>query len=119
MSENTTTPVEDLKPVRAEVYKENTQISLELPVDYVIRFNQMLLEFIPFKDQEHFTEVMQKIAEGKIDDPFTYHCQTILAFLTLVEGAARQQDKLHWVEYNPATQEKTVVDGPAKQDNVG
>ena len=52
MSEETTTPVEDLKPVRAEVYKENTSISLELPVDYVMRFNQILLEFVPFKDQE-------------------------------------------------------------------
>jgi hypothetical protein len=118
MSEETV-KTEDLKPVRAEVYKENTQISLELPVDYVVRFNQMLLEFIPFKDQEHFTEVMKKISEGTIDDAFTYHCQTILAFLTLVETAARAQEKLHWIEYDPATQTKTPVDGPLKQDNVG
>jgi hypothetical protein len=119
MSEETTMPVEDLKPVRAEVYKENTNITVELPVDYVMRFNQMLLEFVPFKDQEHFTEVMKKIGQGNIDDAFTYHCQTILAFLTLVESAARQQEKLHWVEYDPATQTKTPVDGPLKEDNVG
>jgi hypothetical protein len=119
MSENTTTPAEDLKPVRAEVYKEETSIMVDIPVAYVMRFNQLLLEFVPFKDQEHFTEVMKNIGEGKIEEPFAYHCQTILAFLTLIETAARSQDKLQWVEYDPATQTKTVVDGPAKQDNVG
>ncbi len=119
MSEETVTPAEDLKPVRAEVYKEDTSISVDIPVAYVMRFNQLLLEFVPFKDQEHFTEVMKNIGEGKVEEPFAYHCQTILAFLTLIEAAARSQDKLQWVEYDPATQTKTVVDGPAKQDNVG
>lgn len=117
MSEQTveTTPQ---KPIRAEVYKENEKVTVELPVDYVVRFNQMLLEFIPFKDQEHFLETMKKIGQGTIDDPFTYHCQTVLAFLTLVESAAREQDKLHWVEYNPETQEKTPVDGPLPAEST-
>lgn len=119
MSEETTTPAEDLKPVRAEVYKEETSIEVNIPVAYVMRFNQLLLEFVPFKDQEHFNEVMRNIGEGKIEEPFAYHCQTILAFLTLIETAARSQDKLQWVEYDPATQSKTVVDGPAKENNVG
>lgn len=119
MSEETTTPIEDLKPVRAEVYKEDISINVEIPVAYVMRFNQLLLEFVPFKDHEHFTQVMKNIGEGKIEEPFAYHCQTILAFLTLIETAARSQDKLHWVEYDPATQTKTPVDGPLKEDNVG
>lgn len=107
---------EKAKPVRAEVYKEDVLISLELPVAYVTRFNQLLLEGLPYKDQDHFLEVMKNIGENKIEDAHTYHTQTILAFLTLVEDAARKQNHLHWVEYNPETQEKTPVDGPFQED---
>lgn len=96
----------EVKPIILEVYKEKTVIKVDLPVAYVTRFNQMLLEFIPFKDQEHFNEVMEKVKKGDESDPFSYNVTTLLSFLNLVEDEARKQGHLKKVEYNPTTKEQ-------------
>ena len=93
-----------------EVYQDNSTINVELPVEFVMRFNQLLMEFIPFKDQDHFLEVMKNISDKKFDEPFAYHVSTIIFLLNKIEDAARQQGKLQWVEYNAETQEKKVID---------
>jgi len=98
------------KKHNVEVYKENTTISVDLPVEFVKRFNELMFDFIPFKDEEHFIEVMKNISEKKFDEPFAYHVSTIFAFLNTVEEAARKQDKLHWIEYDSETNKITPVD---------
>jgi hypothetical protein len=100
---------EEKKKMILEVYKEGTTVKLDLPVEYVYRFNQLLLEFIPFKDQEHFNSVMKNITDGKIEGPFEYHMSTVLAFLNLVESSAREQSLLKSVEYDPETKTRTEV----------
>jgi hypothetical protein len=52
---------EEKKKLTIEVYKEGTTVDIKLPVEYVYRFNQLLLEFIPFTDQDHFNKVMKNI----------------------------------------------------------
>lgn len=100
---------EEKKKMVLEVYKEGTTVNIKLPVEYVYRFNQMLLEFVPFTDQEHFNTVMKNISEGKIEGPFEYHVSTVLMFLNLVEDSARAQGLLKSVEYDPETQTKTDI----------
>lgn len=100
---------EEKKKVVLEVYKEGTTVDIKLPVEYVYRFNQFLLEFIPFQDQEHFNKVLKNIADGKIEGPFEYHVSTVLMFLNLVEDSARTQDLLKSVEYDPESQTRTDV----------
>lgn len=101
MSEET----KEVKPVKVEIYKPDVNITIELPVGYVARFNQMLLEFFPFKDEQHLLDTMKKISDSKEDpDEFVYNARTILSFLVLVEEAARKQGHLKYVEYDPATQ---------------
>lgn len=100
---------EEKKKVVLEVYKEGTTVDIKLPVEYVYRFNQFLLEFIPFQDQEHFNKVLKNISDGNIEGPFEYHVSTLLMFLNLVEDSARAQSLLKSVEYDPATQTKTDV----------
>lgn len=92
---------EEKKTVEIEIYKKDSTIKLNLPSVYVQRFNQLMLEFLPFKDEEHFQKVLQNIAENKIEGPFEYHMETIMSFLTLVEEAARQQNLLEKVQINP------------------
>jgi hypothetical protein len=87
--------------VNIEVYKPNSTIEVKLPSIYVQRFNQLLLEFMPFKDEAHFNQVLQNVADNKIEGPFEYHLETVLSFLTLVEDAARQQNLLDTVEVDP------------------
>jgi len=93
-----------------EVYQDNSTVTVDLPVELVMRFNQLLMEFIPFKDQDHFLEVMKNVTDKKFDDPFAYHVSTILFLLNKVEESARSQGKLQWVEYNAETQEKKVIE---------
>jgi hypothetical protein len=93
-----------------EVYQDNSTVTVDLPVELVMRFNQLLMEFIPFKDEDHFLEVMKNITDKKFDDPFAYHVSTILFLLNKVEESARSQGKLQWVEYNAETQEKKVIE---------
>tara|TARA_R110000868_G_C10916146_1_gene765321 strand:+ start:972 stop:1289 length:318 start_codon:yes stop_codon:yes gene_type:complete len=100
---------EPKKPVEVEVYKPDTVIKIDLPVAYVQRFNQLMLEGIPFKDHDHFTETLKKVEKGDQDDPYSYHVTTILSFLVMVEEAARKQGHLKTVEINPETQEQTDV----------
>jgi hypothetical protein len=99
----------EVKPIVLEVYKENTTITVDLPVTYVTRFNQMLLEFIPFKDQDHFNEVMKRVQEGDQSEPFSYNVTTLLSFLTLVEESARKQGHLKNVEFNLETKEQKDI----------
>jgi hypothetical protein len=97
---------EEKKKLTIEVYKEGTTVDVKLPVEYVYRFNQLLLEFIPFTDQDHFNKVLKNISEGKIEGPFEYHVSTVLMFLNLIEDSARAQDILKSIEYDPETQTK-------------
>lgn len=100
---------EPKKPIEVEVYKPDTVIKIDLPVAYVQRFNQLMLEGIPFKDQEHFAEIIKKVETGDQDDPYSYHVTTILSFLVMIEDAAREQGHLKMIEINPETQEQTDV----------
>jgi len=101
---------ENTEKVKVEIYKEDSTIKLELPVAYVLRFNEMLMNFIPFENQEHMFKVLDNVANGKIEDNFTYHVATLLSFLTLVEDSAREQNLLKKVEYDPITKEKTEIE---------
>lgn len=96
--------------VKLEVYKEDSVIKIELPVKYVYRFNELLMNFIPFRDQEHMMTTLENISNNKIEDDFAYHVATILAFLTLVEDSAREQNLLKKVEYDRTTNEKTDIE---------
>lgn len=93
-----------------EVFKEDIIITIEVPVAMVTRLNQLLLEFIPFKDEEHFLTTMKNIADKKFDDPFAYHTSTIMFLMNMLEDAARKQDKLQWVRYNADTNEKEIIE---------
>jgi hypothetical protein len=99
----------EVTPIILEVYKENTTINVDIPVAYVSRFNHMLLEFIPFKDQDHFNEVMKRVQEGDQSEPFSYNVTTLLSFLNLVEESARKQGHLKNVEFNPETKEQKDI----------
>lgn len=80
------------KIVEREVLKENTVIKLDLPVDYYFRLNQFLFEFFPFKDENHLTEIIAKVAEGKDEtDVEAYHFRTFLSLQLLIEDAAKKQ----------------------------
>lgn len=105
MSEET----KEVKPIILEVYKEDVVIKVDLPVAFVTRFNQLLLEFMPFKDQQHFEEVMKRVQEGDQSEPFSYNVTTVLSFLTLVEESARKQGLLKNVEFNPETKEQRDI----------
>ena len=97
---------EKRESIKVEVFKPDTTIKVELPVNYVMRFNQFLLEFIPFKDEEHFKATMEKVKNNQQDDEFSFHTTTILAFLTLCENSAREQGLLDYVDIDKETGEK-------------
>jgi hypothetical protein len=92
---------EEKKTVEIEIYKKDSVVNLTLPTLYVQRFNQLMLEFLPFKDEEHFQTVLKNVSDNKIEGPFEYHMETIMSFLTLVEDAARQQNLLEKIQINP------------------
>jgi len=94
---------EKKSPLQVEVFKPGTTIKIDLPVAYVERFNQFLLEFIPFKDEEHFKTTMEKINNKEQDEPFSYHTTTLLSFLVLAEESARKQGLLEHVEIDRET----------------
>lgn len=97
---------ENKGPLKVEVFKPETVINIQLPVAYVERFNQFMLEFIPFKDEEHFKATMDKVRDNKQDDEFSYHTTTLLSFLVLCEESARKQGLLEYVEIDPETGKK-------------
>lgn len=87
------------KIIEREVLKENTVIKLEIPVDYYFRLNQFLFEFFPFKDENHLTEIIAKVAEGKDEtDAEAYHFRTFLSLQLLIEDAAKKQGHTHVVK---------------------
>jgi hypothetical protein len=97
---------ENKETIKVEVFKPDTTIKLELSVNYVMRFNQFLLEFIPFKDEEHFKTTMEKVKNNQQDDEFSFHTTTLLSFLTLCENAAREQGLLDMIDIDKETGEK-------------
>lgn len=97
---------EKKESIKVEVFKPDTTIKVDLPVNYVARFNQFLLEFIPFKDEDHFKTTMEKIKNNQQDDEFSFHTTTLLSFLTLCENSAREQGLLEYVDIDKETGEK-------------
>lgn len=95
MAEETNEP----KIVEREVLKENVVVKLDLPIEYYFRLNQFLFEFFPFKDENHLTEIIGKIAEGKDEtDLEAYHFRTFLSLQLLIEDAAKKQGHTHVVK---------------------
>lgn len=90
-----------------EVMKKDTVIDLKLPVDFYFRFNQFMLEFFPFKDGEHFQQILNNIKEGKDnEDAHSYHFRTLLSFLLFVEEEARKQGHLEKINIDIETGDK-------------
>lgn len=90
-----------------EVMKKDTVIDLKLPVDFYFRFNQFMLEFFPFKDGEHFQQILNNIKEGKDnEDAHSYHFRTLLSFLLFVEEEARKQGHIEKINIDIETGDK-------------
>ena len=96
--------------IEVEVLPEDIEVTITLPVAYYYRINQLILNFFPFKDQEHLESTLKLLSEEKEDTAEAYHLKTLMSLQVLIEEQARKDNKLKRVKVNKETGEKINED---------
>lgn len=96
--------------IEVEILPEDIEVTVTLPITYYYRINQLILNFFPFKDEQHLADTLKLISEEKEDTPEAYHLKTLMSLQMIIEEQARKDNKLKVVKVNKETGEKINED---------
>lgn len=96
--------------IEVEIIPEDIEVTITLPIAYYYRLNQLILNFFPFKNQEHLESTLKTLSEEKEDTPEAYHLKTLMSLQMLMEEQARKDNKLKIIKVNKETGEKINED---------
>jgi len=75
-----------------EVLKDNTEVTVKMNTFLYHRLHKMITNYLPFKDLEELGKVVEIIKSNKPHpDQLSYHTETILLIMNLIEEAAKEQ----------------------------
>lgn len=75
--------------------KKDTAITIEITDNLHERLQNLLLGGLAFENVEIMQKTLSQIKNSAVDpDPITYHARTLISLISLIEDAAKQQDKL-------------------------
>ena len=91
-------------PIVLDVLPGGSEVSVNIPVDIYYRLQKMIFEAFPFKDLNHFHEILAKIHAGTADsDPLSYHLHTILWLADQIEIEAKKKGIIVKKEFDPVS----------------
>ena len=83
-----------------------SRMPIEITTNLFTRIQQLLFSGLPFLDKDHFERCIKEAKEldpEKILDPMSYHAQTIIFLIGLIEDAAKKQGITQMVNFNTET----------------
>jgi hypothetical protein len=96
--------------IEVEILPEDIEVTITLPIAYYYRINHLILNFFPFKDQQHLEDTLKLISEEKENTPEAYHLKTLMSLQMLIEEQARKDKKLKIVKVDKESGQKINED---------
>lgn len=85
---------EEKQTAEVEIIPLDAVISLKVGGSFVARLSAFITDFFPYKDKEHFTEIIKNIKENtNQDDPYVFHLFTLLSLQKHIELEAKEQNQ--------------------------
>lgn len=98
-------PLNDIIPL--EIIEPGTKVTIEVTDEIYKRLQNIIFQYLPFKDMNHFSEVLSQINSGKYSDPICDTLHTILVLINLYETGAKDQGKI--IKKSWSTTDKKIV----------
>lgn len=117
MDNTTTEPVKN-KIIDVEIIPLDAEISLKISGSFVARLSTLLTNFFPYKDKNHFNELVKHVQEDtNQDDPYVYNFSTLVALQSYIEQEAKLQKLTKTVKYDTELQKVIVDENPPSLQN--
>lgn len=118
MSEETTT-AENSNIVDVEIIPFDCTIDLKVSGEFVARLSLFLTNFFPYKDQDHFNEIVKHVKEKtNQEDPYVYHFTTLVALQAHIEQEAKAQNLTKMIKVDKTTGKPVDENGnPIEEEN--
>lgn len=118
MSEETTT-AENSNIVDVEIIPFDCTIDLKVSGEFVARLSLFLTNFFPYKDQDHFNQIVKDVKEKtNQDDPYVYHFTTLVALQAHIEQEAKAQNLTKMIKVDKTTGKPVDENGnPIEEEN--
>lgn len=95
------------KIIPLEVIEPGTKVTIEVTDELYTRIQNIIFHYLPFKDLDHFKQVVAQINSGKYEDKLCETLHTLLWLTNQFEDAAKSQGKL--VKKNWDTEKKEII----------
>ena len=118
MSEETTT-AENSNIVDVEIIPFDCTIDIKISGEFVARLSQFLTNFFPYKDQDHFNEIVKHVKEQtNQEDPYVYNFTTLVALQAHIESEAKAQKLTKMIKVDKTTGKPVDENGnPIEEGN--
>jgi hypothetical protein len=103
-STSTSTTPEETNIIDVEIIPLEAEITIKISGQFVARLSNLLTNFFPYKDKNHFQELVKHIQEDtNQDDPYVYNFATLVALQSFIEQEAKEQKLTKMVKIDKVT----------------
>lgn len=94
----------DKNIVPLKVIPPGSEMSITVNTDIYVRLQQLLIEALPYKDENHFKELLLSIQKEIPKDGLGYHMHTLVYLVQLIEQAAKDKNLVQEKKFDLETQ---------------
>ena len=100
----TTAPETTSNIVDVEIIPFDCTVDLKVSGEFIARLSMFLTNFFPYKDQEHFNQLIKDVKEKtNQEDPYVYHFTTLVALQAHIEEQAKAQKVTKMIKVDKVT----------------
>jgi hypothetical protein len=90
--------------IDVEIIPFESVIDIKISGDFVGRIANFLTNFFPYKNEEHYKELIKNVKENtNQDDPYVYNFTTLVALQAHIEQQAREQNVVKTIKVDKTT----------------
>lgn len=100
----TTAPETTSNIVDVEIIPFDCTVDLKVSGEFIARLSMFLTNFFPYKDQDHFNQLIKDVKEKtNQEDPYVYHFTTLVALQAHIEEQAKAQKVTKMIKVDKTT----------------
>jgi len=115
----TTAPETNTNIADVEIIPFDCTVDLKVSGEFIARLSLFLTNFFPYKDQEHFNQLVKDVKEKtNQDDQHVYHFTTLVALQAHIEEQAKAQKVTKMIKIDKTTGKPVDENGnPIQEEN--
>jgi len=105
--------------VDVEIIPFDCTVDLKVSGEFIARLSMFLTNFFPYKDQDHFNQLIKDVKEKtNQEDPHVYHFTTLVALQAHIEEQAKDQKVTKMIKVDKTTGKPVDENGnPIEAEN--